>query len=107
MYNNYKYILIEDKNTLAGYLLTNEEWSNYIATATTDDLNSVIAIYNLQAHGKTYAERKASVETLAIEYSNADNGNNSLDDLIIMYNFFEDYGKRYGLVEEFRENAII
>lgn len=107
MYNNYKYILIEDNNTLAGYLLTNEEWSNYIATATADDLNNVIAIYNLQAHGKTYAERKASIETLAIDFSHADNGNNGLDDLNTMYNFFEYYGKRYGLVEEFRENAII
>lgn len=107
MYNNYKYILIEDNNTLAGYVLTNEEWNNYIATATADDLNNVIAIYNLQAHGKTYAEKKASIKGLAIDYSNADNSNNGLDDFNIMYNFFEDYSKRYGLVEEFRENAII
>lgn len=107
MKNNYKYILIEENCYLVGYVLTAEEWERYTAEATTEELNEVVAIYDLKTHGKTYAERKANLEALAIDYSHADNGNNGLDDLNIMYNFFEDYGKRYGLLTDFRENAII
>lgn len=107
MYNEYKYILIEEYNYLVGYLVTREEWESYTATATTEDLNTVVAIYDLKAHGKTYPEKKAHIEGIAIDYSNADNGNLGLDDLNIMYNFFEDYGRRYGLLTDFRENAII
>lgn len=107
MKNNYKYILIEENCYLVGYILTAEEWERYTAEATTEELNEVVAIYTLQAHGKTYAERKANLEAIAIDYSHADNGNNGLADLNIMYNFFEDYGRRYGLLTDFRENAII
>ena len=64
-------------------------------------------ILNLKISGKTYAERKASLEDIAIQYSYwCGEWNCSYMELAGVSDFFERNGKRYGLLTEFRENGI-
>lgn len=57
--------------------------------------------------GKTYADKKAFLRDLAIQYSWFDCDGLSYGELAEINAFFERNGKRYGLLEEFRENAIV
>jgi hypothetical protein len=43
---------------------------------------------------------------LAIDFQSANDCDLSYGELADIYNFFEVNGKRYGLIQEFRENAI-
>ena len=65
-----------------------------------------LEIINFQITGKTYKERKASAEQLAIDFSYADTSGMSYGELNEIAWFFEKVGKRYGLLKDFRENAI-
>lgn len=65
-----------------------------------------IACFELSASGKTYNERKYDLRDKAVEYSNCEKGDMYASELGAIYNFFETFGKRYGLLEEFRENCI-
>ena len=58
--------------------------------------------------GKTYKEKAAFVRNKAIEWSNqwSECPGLSYGELWEIDHFFEKYGKRYGLLREFRENAI-
>lgn len=64
----------------------------------------------LKVSGRTYSERKNSLRELAIDFSHLIS--EEIADLswggeeIVLQNFFERNGRRYGLLEEFRENAI-
>lgn len=67
----------------------------------------VIALFDLKAHGKTYAEKKTNVQDNAIEYSNTCGLiEMSYMELAIIQDYFRRYGKRYGLMAEFTENVI-
>ncbi len=56
----------------------------------------------------TYKITQDVVRNLANEYQYSFNNlNYSYYDLIGWQNFFEEYGKRYGLIKEFKENGII
>ena len=58
-------------------------------------------------HGKTYQERKASLETLAIEFSNfGDTAGLYGTDMWYINDFFRRNGKRYGLLTDFIENCL-
>lgn len=61
----------------------------------------------LRVKGKTYDARKQYLRALAVEYSWMDLGGLSYGELAEISAFFERNGKRYGLLEEFRENAIV
>ena len=63
----------------------------------------------LTVTGKTYAERKNDLREKAIEYQSSwcDYCGFSYGELAEIQSFFEEQGKRYGLLNEFRENAII
>ena len=68
----------------------------------------IYAYIPLTVSGKTYAERKADLQNKAIEWSYADGvGAWSYSELADIQSFFETQGRRYGLLNEFRENAII
>lgn len=56
---------------------------------------------------KTYAERKAEIRDEAIQWQAeyADH-NYSYGELAYWADYFETMGRRYGLLEEFRENGI-
>lgn len=63
----------------------------------------------LTVNGKTYQERKNNLEETAKEWqrSNYDFIDWSYGELATIQRFFEENARRYGLVETFRENAII
>ena len=59
--------------------------------------------------GKTYEEKKAALAGVAFEFSTASKEeihDLSMNELNIIFGWFERNGKRYGLLNEFRENAI-
>lgn len=64
-------------------------------------------ILPLKISGKTYAERKNAARQLAIDYQYMDCGGLSCMELSIIQSYFETIGARYGLITEYRENAII
>lgn len=57
--------------------------------------------------GKSYADKKALLRDQAIDYSLQNNFVMYGSDLVEIGAYFEKYGKRYGLIKEFRENGII
>ena len=59
-----------------------------------------------EVRGNTYQERKAEVREIAIRYQNMSVGGLSYGELAVIENWFERFGKRYGLLTEFRENGI-
>lgn len=66
----------------------------------------VNAIIDFKIQGRTYAEKKEYCMNLAIEFQSANDGGLSYGELADIQHFFEVNGKRYGLIQEFRENAI-
>lgn len=57
--------------------------------------------------GKTYKEKKETLEQQAVEYSYSWYDNIlSWSELAELDEYFSKYGKRYGLLKEFHENAI-
>ena len=55
-----------------------------------------------------YQERKEKARQKAIEWQmDFENHNYSYGEIAYFQNYFERLGKRYGLLKEFRENAII
>lgn len=66
----------------------------------------VNAIIDFKIQGRTYAEKKEYCRNLAIDFQSANDCDLSYGELAYIYNFFEVNGKRYGLIQEFRENAI-
>lgn len=56
--------------------------------------------------GRTYKERQNNLRELAIEVQLADDGGLSWGEAQALCAFFEEQGRRYGLLREFRENAI-
>ena len=81
-------------------------WDEYRSVAT-DDSVTATDIIPLVIHGRTYMERKNSLRNLAIDVQAADNGGMSYGECCDLANFFDAQGRRYGLLGEFRENAII
>ena len=56
--------------------------------------------------GGTYAEKKAQVRDLAVQYAWINEVPMAWSNLANIGAWFEKYGRRYGLLEEFRENGI-
>lgn len=55
-----------------------------------------------------YQMQKERVRKIAIEWqANFDKNSYSYSDLVKWQNYFSKAGKRYGLIKEFKENAII
>lgn len=95
-------------------LKENDEYNAYLfndfneftaALIECDNVNLECAIELNEVSG-TYNEKKAAIESKAIEYSNNQAGGLSMGELSDIQNYFETYGKRYGLLSDFRENAI-
>lgn len=67
-----------------------------------------IEMLDFKISGKTYQERKASLQDLAIEWQTRFAWWGwSYSELGEMGSYFYENAKRYGLVKEFKENAII
>lgn len=70
-----------------------------------------LCIFDLdRVPGKTYTAKKEFVRDKAIEFQMIDSeisgGGLSMGEYADISDFFEKYGRKYGLLREFRENAI-
>lgn len=66
-----------------------------------------IMILDLSIHSKTYRERQAETEDKAKEWQSVFSQFSwSWGELAEIQNYFYTIGKRYGLLKEFKENAI-
>ena len=70
--------------------------------------NNILYFIPLTISGRTYNERKNDLRNKAIEYQNSwyDFCGFSYGELAIINDFFETNGRRYGLLTDFKENAI-
>lgn len=72
-------------------------------------LGDVLYAIPFSVSGKTYQERKANLEQLAIDFQLADaevSGGLSYGELADVGAFFNRAGRKLGLIREFRENGI-
>lgn len=67
----------------------------------------VVCCLPLMVSGKTYWERKNSLRDLAIDVQCNDQGGLSWSECKALGDFLERNARRFGLVQEFRENNII
>lgn len=93
---------------------------NSYISKTDDNFFKIICKYNLEQHlngmfigepmptrATTYSEKKNALRNFAIDWQHfASETDYSYSDLFEWQNFFETYGKKYGLLREFRENGI-
>ncbi len=87
-------------------LYDDNEISIFYAATFSPDIEYNILPFKLS--GKTYAERKNAARNLAIEYQAITNcGGLSYLELNTIQSYFETIAARYGLIQEYRENAII
>ena len=67
-----------------------------------------IEVLDFKISGKTYQERKDNARQLAIDWQYNFSGLTwSWGEITEITSYFEKIGKRYGLLREFRENAIV
>ena len=87
---------------------TNDKAFNVLSRSSFDFYApNMVTVYQMHAAPKGYQERKEAVRNIAIRWAQ------SFADFDISYftlaeweNFFEKYGRKYGLLREFRENGI-
>lgn len=103
--NRFIVATLKDTETNDEYMSTFTSWSEY-HTATFSPLIDVLFITDFKVKGKTYADRKEFVRQLAINYSNNQAFGLSWGEVAMVSNNFYELGKRYGLLNEFRENGI-
>ena len=82
-----------------------DDWATYHHD-TFNPETRFISLIDFHAHGNDYQSRKESVRTLAIDWSNEEKQDVDFCDQCDISNWFYKYGKRFGLLEEFRENLI-
>lgn len=85
-------------------------WDEYNKDTFNPDCEK-IALVEFRTHGKTYAERKQNLEDIAKEFlwAVADSGASpslSYGEWNTVSTWFENVGRRYGLLSEFRENGV-
>lgn len=81
------------------------EYARFISDTFSPDIEYNILPFKLS--GKTYAERKNAARNLAIDYQYTDCGGLSYGELSAISAYFENVARRYGLIQEYRENGII
>lgn len=81
-------------------------WEEYHEATFSPDIEIICTIELGRLKGKSYKERKACIEAKAIEYSHNHYPGLSYGECADIDDYFYNYGKRYGLLTEFRENAI-
>jgi hypothetical protein len=106
--NNLLYVVYKDINGLTETGVLYTDITDFIQdTWNPEDKARVEYTMNFVIKGKTYRERKAALEEIAKDFQNHDVGGLYWSDEILLQNYFEENAKRYGLIEEFRENGII
>lgn len=74
---------------------------------TFDPYTVIICVIPFDVKGKTYAERKDYTRKLAIDFQLYNEPGLSYGELWEIEHFFLENARRYGLLREFRENAVI
>lgn len=69
-------------------------------------LCEVLSVIEFRLHGKTYHEKATAARDLAVEYSLTNYPGLSWGEVAKVQGYFEKIGRRYGLLNEFRENCI-
>lgn len=103
MTNLYYYVIFDERtkeeraalDTFEKY--NNDTWNPYTRKT---------CLIQLNVSGRTYNERKKDLQQKAIEYLLNQAPGLYWSDVAIIQDFFETCGRRYGLLKEFRENAI-
>lgn len=80
-------------------------WEDYHADTFSPEVEP-LEIIDFAVKGKNYRERQSSVETTAKDFQAADIGGLFMSDYARIGEWFTTNGKRYGLLKEFRENAV-
>ena len=98
-------IIYQDNKEIDGGIYQN---ISYKTAAAEIGENNILFYIPLTVSGKTYLDRKNDLRDKAIEWSNTQGeyGAWSYGELSDIQSFFEINGRRYGLLNEFRENAI-
>ena len=83
-------------------------WDLFHEDTFSPDCNRVFLMDLSKLPGKTYAEKKNNLRDKAIEYSTntSEIYPISWGEAAEIQDYFETYGRRYGLLREFKENAI-
>lgn len=67
----------------------------------------ILTIVDFRLHGKNYGEIKANLEETAKEWQRASSEHTVYYGIVSeVQAWLEKYGKKYGLIKEFRENCI-
>ena len=93
---------IEGKTTSELYF---NSWGQYFNDTFAPD-TKIENVIEFKIKGKTYAERKDAARQLAIDFQTGEFEGLSYYELHLIEQFFEKVGKRYGLLEEFKQNCI-
>lgn len=105
MHLNYAAVRLPDGTIDVGlYTFPHKKFMREVHT-----LGDVLYAIPFSVSGKTYQERKANLEQLAIDFQLADaevNGGLSYGELADIGAFFNRAGSKLGLIREFRENGI-
>lgn len=101
IYNNIYFINKKQQQDLKnGFLVWDEDLLN-VKTKN-------IKVLDFTIKGNNYQERKAEATEIAKDWQNNFSCYDwSYSELLTIYEFFEKVGKRYGLIKEFKENAIL
>lgn len=86
---------------------TNKEFFRMVCKYDLEQISEMSFCVCSERHLKTYAERKNALRDFAIMWQRMFSEMTYYwSDIAEWSNFFEEYGKRYGLLTEFRENGI-
>lgn len=98
------------------YVIYDERTQEYNATLgdyetlhrdTFNPYTNATCIIDFTLHGRTYQEKKAALEEMAKEWQANQAGGLYMNQYAAITDYFEENAKKYGLVKEFKENAII
>lgn len=106
--NNMLYVVYKDLNgiTETGTLYTN--YKDYLAdTWNPEDASRVIFKMGFTIKGKTYQERKAAFIDIVKDFQSNIVGGLYWSEEVILQDYFETNARRYGLINELKENGII
>ncbi len=93
----------QDKKQYNNIYYNYDEFYKDTFSPKTQDIN----ILSFKVSGKTYNEKKENARNNAINYQlNFSNLNWSYLELNMIESYFQKVGKKYGLLKEFKENAI-
>lgn len=99
----YIFVAIRENSVDSSFLF--DTWDAVHAATFSPDIDYTIV--PLKTRGRSYRERKDDLRKRAQDMQNADFGGLACNEIAALTDYFERAGKRYGLLKEFRENAII